>query len=190
MPICPASIKANLSNGVLDVDPLDVEVSEGRLQVTPQILFDRPNPLLVAKAGPLLTHVRLAPEMCGRWLKYVMPMMSDVTQAEGTLSLNLADTAAIPWQDPLGGEVHGELLIDSAQGPDRWPNRFSTGTEPQVADRSSAVRRCADDRLQLQVPKQRVPFPGRPTRLPRANALVATSPCERRVPWESIRRWT
>ena len=161
MPIGPAAIRAKLAQGVLEMDPLDIEVSEGRLNLQAQVLFDRPDPLLIARSGPLLTNVRLAPEMCGQWLKYIMPMLADVTQAEGILSLNLASDAAIPIYDPLGGEVDGDLLIDSAEiGPGPMVEQLLSLVFElkSLIDRRPLSSESITRDLRLEIPRQRVPF--------------------------------
>ncbi|MBM4005324.1 MAG: DUF2125 domain-containing protein [Planctomycetes bacterium] len=168
MPFGPAAINAKLAGGVLEVDPLDLEVSGGRMRFAPRVLLDRPEPLLTAEPGPLLSDVHLAPEMCGQWLKYVMPLLGDVTQAEGRLSLKLNDQAQIPVRDPLGGEVNGELQVHSATvgpGPIVREILSLALTLKSLIDRRplSGDNTLAD--IALEIPEQRVPFHWRDRRV-------------------------
>jgi len=168
MPIGPAAINAKLAAGVLEIDPLDLEVSGGRMRFAPRVLLDRPEPLLTAEPGPLLSDVHLAPEMCGQWLKYVMPLLGDVTQAEGTLSLQLNRQAQIPVRDPLGGEVDGEVHVHSATvgpGPIVREILSLALTLKSLIDRRPLSGDNALADIALDIPEQRVPFHWRDRRV-------------------------
>jgi hypothetical protein len=67
--------------------------------------------------GPLLSNVRISPEMCSLWLKFVAPLVADATRAEGKFSLSLQG-ANVSLAQPLASDVAGTLAIHSAQiGP-------------------------------------------------------------------------
>jgi hypothetical protein len=113
----PADFKAQLKQGIVYIGPLDIPVSEGRLTTNPRILLNEPVPQLVVDRGPLIQNVRITPEMCNQWLKYVAPPLSDVTESEGKFSLNL-EGASVPLFTPLASSVQGGLAIHGAQvGP-------------------------------------------------------------------------
>jgi len=113
----PADFKAQLKQGIVNIGPLDIPVSDGRLTTAPRILLNEPVPQLVVDRGPLIQNVRITPEMCNQWLKYVAPLLADATEAEGKFSLNL-EGASIPLFTPLASTVQGGLAIHGAQvGP-------------------------------------------------------------------------
>jgi translocation and assembly module TamB len=113
----PADFKARLENGTVFIGPLDIPVSEGRLTTAPRILLNDRVPNLVVDRGPLIQNVRITPEMCNQWLKYVAPLLADATEAEGKFSLGL-EGAGVPIFTPLLASVDGNLDIHGAQvGP-------------------------------------------------------------------------
>jgi hypothetical protein len=113
----PADFKAQLKQGIVNIGPLDIPVSDGRLTTAPRILLNEPVPQLVVDRGPLIQNVRITPEMCNQWLKYVAPLLADATEAEGKFSLNL-EGASVPLFTPLASTVQGGLAIHGAQvGP-------------------------------------------------------------------------
>jgi hypothetical protein len=112
-----ADFKARLEQGTVFIGPLDIPVSEGRLTTAPRILLNDPVPHAVVDRGPLIQNVRITPEMCNQWLKYVAPLLADATEAQGTFSLSL-ENAAVPLFAPLASTVDGSLAIHGAQvGP-------------------------------------------------------------------------
>ncbi len=120
----PAEFKAQLKQGIVYVGPLDIPVSDGRLTTAPRILLNEPVPQLVVDRGPLIQNVRITPEMCNQWLKYVAPLLADATEAEGKFSLNL-EGASVPLFTPLASSVQGGLAIHGAQvGPGQLAKQY------------------------------------------------------------------
>ncbi|HEX5104388.1 MAG TPA: hypothetical protein VFV87_11285, partial [Pirellulaceae bacterium] len=112
-----ADVRSRLDRGIVQVGPIDLPLSEGRLSASPRVLLNDRVPAVVLDRGPLLENVRISPEMCQLWLKYVAPVLADVTRAEGKFSLSLQG-AAIPLAAPKQGDAAGNLAIQSAQvGP-------------------------------------------------------------------------
>lgn len=113
----PANIDAKLAKGIVSVAPLNVDVSEGRLLAAPSVHLYEPNfPLVMAK-GAVVEKVRITPELCRGWLKYVAPLLADATRAEGKFSLDL-EGGTVPLLQPEGMDVGGILSIHEAQiGP-------------------------------------------------------------------------
>jgi translocation and assembly module TamB len=113
----PANIDATLSKGIVSLAPLNVDVSEGRLLAAPTVhLYEANLPLVMAK-GPVAERVRITPELCRGWLKYVAPLLADATRAEGKFSLDL-EGGTVPLLQPEGMDVGGILSIHEAQiGP-------------------------------------------------------------------------
>ena len=130
----PADFKAQLKQGIVYIGPLDIPVSDGRLTTNPRILLNDPVPQLVVDRGPLIQNVRITPEMCNQWLKYVAPLLADATEAEGKFSLNL-EGASVPLFTPLASSVQGGLAIHGAQvGPGPLAKQYlATRPTAQVA---------------------------------------------------------
>jgi len=113
----PADLAARLEAGVLAIGPLDIPLAEGRLRAAPQLTLTSPRPSMRVPAGTLLEGVRISPEMCAQWLKFVAPLVAEATRAEGTLSLNL-EGGELPLDLPWDGQLRGTLHVHAAQiGP-------------------------------------------------------------------------
>ncbi len=108
------SIDARLSRQVLSVAPIDMTVSGGRLTCAPRIHFDGKQPRLIVGKGPFIQNVALSPELCGRWLKYLAPLLADSTQVDGKFSMSLSG-ADVPLSTPSTGTVGGVLAVHSAK---------------------------------------------------------------------------
>lgn len=158
--IGPGELDARLQSGVLRVNPFELPVAEGRMHLAPQIYLDRTPMVMTLPKGPLVEQVQISPEMCGKWLKYVAPLVANATAAQGRFSVSLAG-ATIPLDAPTGGDVEGELEIHQAQV---GPGPLSQ----QLLWLASAIKAAADGRpwdgtstlanTWLDLPQQRVAF--------------------------------
>jgi hypothetical protein len=110
-------VVARLQDGVVKVNPIDVTVSEGRLTATPKLDFMASPAVLTLNPGPILTRVRISPEMCHNGLKYIAPLLAGVTEAQGQFSLDV-NGCRIPVGDPMTGEIAGRMVVHSVDvGP-------------------------------------------------------------------------
>ncbi len=112
----PGDIVANLVDGQVRVQPLDVAVSEGRLTFAPSLRFSPAPAELYIPRGPVLTDIHLTPEMCKRGLKFIAPVVAETTVADGRFSVNM-DGGRIPLFDPKGGDVAGHMAIHAQVKP-------------------------------------------------------------------------
>jgi hypothetical protein len=112
----PGDIVANLVDGQVRVQPLDVAVSEGRFTFAPTVRFSPAPAELYIPRGPVLTEVHLTPEMCKRGLKFIAPVVAETTVADGRFSVNM-DGGRIPLFDPKGGDVAGHMAIHAQVKP-------------------------------------------------------------------------
>ena len=160
MRVGQGELKGTLSDGLIRFASLDVPVSDGRFKSTPWIdLNMTPASLRVAK-GPLVENVRISPEMCRTWLKYIAPLLADATRAEGRFSISL-DSANLPLADTQGSDVIGELTIHSAQiGPGPMAQEFlSTAQQVKVViDGGSTGGNNLMTASWLVVPEQTIRF--------------------------------
>lgn len=107
-------LQAKLADSVLRCEPLDLPVSEGRIKAAPWIELTTASPTLRVEPGQVIENVRISPELCGTWLKYVAPLVADATRAEGRFSLTL-ERATVPMDNPQRADVRGTLLIHAGQ---------------------------------------------------------------------------
>jgi hypothetical protein len=107
-------IRAKLHNGFVHFEPLNLAVNDGRMTADARIDVAGRQPKVILMAGTLLNRVRITPEMCKRGLKYAMPMLYGVTEAQGQFSVNIKG-CEIPLDDPGRGERAGELIVHDVQ---------------------------------------------------------------------------
>ena len=163
IPLGPGQIEANLNQGVVSVKPIDVALSSGRLHLEPQLYLHEPRPLVMAQAGRVLDQVRIAPEMCAGWLKYVMPIVADVAEADGKFSAELLKPAVVPLDDPTSGHLQGSLTVHSIQvGPGPLARELLQVAQlaKVIGDGrpASATAEPGAGPVWLQLPTQEVPF--------------------------------
>ncbi len=161
----PSDFRAKLAGGIVNIGPLDIPVSEGRLKTAPRVLLNSPTPAIVVERGPLIENVRISPEMCSLWLKYVAPLVAEATRAEGKFSLSL-EGGSVPIADPVTSDITGTLAIHQAQiGPGPLAQQY-LGMAQQVralfdttAGTAAAASAAPDpNRGWLILPQQDVPF--------------------------------
>ncbi len=115
--IGPGELKAAMADGAVRIEPMDLAVSRGRMRLAPHVRLT-PGPIeLTLPAGPLMEKVQIDPAMCSSLLKYIAPVLADVTSAQGSFSIVL-DACRIPLAEPKKSDLAGRFLIHSIQiGP-------------------------------------------------------------------------
>ena len=113
----PAALRANLSRGLLQIQPLEMDLNEGRLNLASTVRV-APGPVeLNVQRGSAARQIRIDPAMCANALKYIAPVLADVAAAEGLFSIEL-DDCRVPLADPAKGELKGRFVIHSVEvGP-------------------------------------------------------------------------
>ncbi|TWT38336.1 hypothetical protein [Blastopirellula retiformator] len=114
VPIGAANIKANLNEGVVNFDPLAMEISGGKLNARPRVTLLTNPPLLQLPQSRMVENLAITPQMCQGWMKYAAPLLADSTRAEGRFSLDVQQ-ADFPLLNPMGGEAVGTLMIHGAE---------------------------------------------------------------------------
>jgi hypothetical protein len=99
---------------LLRVEPLSLAVGEGRLTAAPQVRFVPQPAELALPAGPLLSNVRISPEVSEAMLKYVAPVLAGATQSEGQFSMHL-DGTRVPLAEPRRADSAGRLTVHSVR---------------------------------------------------------------------------
>ena len=110
----PGEMSVRLFEGQLAFGPFDIGASGGRIQAAPWIkLLPLPGELVVPP-GRLVERVMLTPEMCNRWVRWVVPLLGKSTSTAGLVSIDAAG-GRIPLGDPFGGEMSGQLLFEQLE---------------------------------------------------------------------------
>jgi hypothetical protein len=119
----PAQVEAELADGSVRVSPLAVDLSGGRLTISPRLRLKDPW-LLEVEPGRLIDHVHVSPEMCNGWLKFALPVLAEATQVDGEFSLDLQH-CSVPLAAPKTGETAGTIDIHSIElGPGPLAEQF------------------------------------------------------------------
>ncbi len=114
LPIGPGKLAATLGGGLVRVDPLSIAVAEGQLTTAPQVRLD-PEPMeLTLPPGPVLTNVRISPQVSEAMLKYIAPVLAGATQSEGLFSLSLSG-ARVPLANATKADVAGQMTVHSVR---------------------------------------------------------------------------
>jgi len=113
----PGEIKPALAGGALQIEPMELAVSQGKVFLAPKMRL-APEPMeLTLPPGHLVQQVQINPRMCSFLLKFIAPVLADVTSAQGSFSIDL-DGCRIPLSDPAKGEFAGRFIIHSIEiGP-------------------------------------------------------------------------
>jgi hypothetical protein len=113
----PGELAATLSGGTVQIEPIDLPLSEGQLRLASQLrLAPEPKELYV-RPGRIAEQLRINPRMCAHALQYIAPVLAGVATAEGRFSIEL-DGCRIPLDDPAQAELAGRMILHSAQiGP-------------------------------------------------------------------------
>jgi hypothetical protein len=80
------------------------------LTAAPEVRLDPAPSELSLPAGPLLTDVRISPEVSEAMLKYIAPVLSGATESQGQFSLALAG-ARVPLANPKQADIGGQLTV-------------------------------------------------------------------------------
>ncbi len=109
-----AELHGQLANGSFRAAPIEATLNQGRLHLEPSLRLD-PLPLEVTlPKGRAIEHAHLTPAACASALGYAVPVLANVAQADGEISLDL-QSGHVPLMEPEKGDIVGWLTIHSAQ---------------------------------------------------------------------------
>jgi hypothetical protein len=152
-------VLARLDRGVCQFTPIQTTVADGKLQLTPQIRLNTDPALLVLPAEKVIDRVRISPELCNSWLKFVAPLLADATQIDGQFSLDLAG-GSLPLVKLTSGELGGALGVHHAKVRPGATALQILGVIDQI--KSVIERKPAGnaprDRIWMQMPEQAISF--------------------------------
>ncbi|MDZ4847661.1 MAG: hypothetical protein SGI77_00060 [Pirellulaceae bacterium] len=118
------------------------------------------DPIIIRQASEIvLENVAITPQMCQGWLKFVAPLVADVTSVQGQLSLQI-DRAEIIPTDSLRQTIAGELQVKGATvGPGPLTDQLLAIVQQIKALRKGAAAQSASQSGSwLQMPEQRIQF--------------------------------
>ncbi len=110
-PIGAGTLRARLGDGWVTCEPCEVPVSGGKVVLAPRVSLG-PKYELLMPAGKCMEQVQITPEMCARAMMYALPVLAEVTEAQGSFSVEL-EGARIPLNDPAQSDIAGRILIHS-----------------------------------------------------------------------------
>lgn len=156
----PAELKAHFDGGSVNISPLELAVGDGSLKLAPQLQLYGESPRIVLPEGRTIDGVKLSPDVCRGWMKYVAPLMADATQAEGKLSLDLV-AAEFPVADPRSGNATGTLVVEQAAvSPGSAARSLLQVVEQvrQILKRNSTAHYAPEPSTWVRMPPQNVEF--------------------------------
>jgi hypothetical protein len=114
LPVGPGRVSAALGEGAARIEPLSLAVGQGQLNFAPHVRLDPSPSELVLPAGPLVTNVRISPEVSEAMLKYVAPVLAGATESEGLFSMQL-EGARVPLGELRRLDSAGKLTVHSVR---------------------------------------------------------------------------
>jgi hypothetical protein len=112
--IGPGTLRGQLADGVLRIDPLDLPISEGRLTLAPEVRLSNDPPLLLLPKGSLVKNVKVTPQVSAAALKFVHPFLAGATSVTGRFSVDL-EGAHVPIHDARQSQIVGRLKVESVE---------------------------------------------------------------------------
>lgn len=107
-------LAATLTDGMVQFDPLAFAVGQGQLTAKPSVRLDPPPAEWGLAEGPLLTNIRISPEVSEQMLKYIAPVLAGATRTDGQFSLRI-DGSRAPVSDISKIDAAGQLNVASVR---------------------------------------------------------------------------
>jgi hypothetical protein len=110
----PGEMPVRFFEGQLALGPFDLQASGGRVRGAPWLRL-LPGPAeLVVPPGRCLDRVAITPQMCDRWVTWLVPLVGHSTHTHGLMSVDLGG-ARLPLADPFGGEASGQIIFENLE---------------------------------------------------------------------------
>lgn len=124
IPLGPARIDAQLENGILRTNPVELAVGEGIARFAPTVHVNTEPMWMTLQPQTVADRIRITPVMTSGWMKYIAPLLADATSAESTFSITLA-RAQIPLMQPMESQIEGQFVIHGGTvGPGPMATQF------------------------------------------------------------------
>jgi translocation and assembly module TamB len=158
-------IVSKLGDGQVRIQPLDIEINEGRLTLAPVVRLDAKPVDVVVSRGPFLTDIHLSRQQCAKGLKFIAPILSDSTTADGRFSVSL-EGGRVPIGDPAAADIGGTMAMRAQAKPGPVAREFlvlirELGTILQRGpfaklDQDGAIVSIDDSSIEFRVVNRRV----------------------------------
>jgi hypothetical protein len=109
-----ADIDLALAEGAVTLRPVEIDVSGGKLKLAAQALLNEGPVRVMVPAGTIIDNVALTDEVCDTWMKFIAPIVSQATRAQGQFSVDLDETR-FAVADPAAADLAGRLTIARGQ---------------------------------------------------------------------------
>jgi translocation and assembly module TamB len=149
--IGPGELDAQIAGGTARANPIVLDVSEGRMALTPQVTFSEEGSVLNVEPGRVAERIRISPRMCEGALQFIAPPLAGVATAEGTFSIEM-EQCRIPLDAPEKGDLSGRMVIHAVSiGPGPLIRELATalgfGRTAQLSRESVVPFRMVDGRV-------------------------------------------
>ncbi len=149
--IGPGEVKAQMAGGAVHANPIEIDVSEGRMALRPQVTFSPAGSVLQIESGRVAERIRISPRMCAGALQYIAPPLAGVATAEGTFSIEM-EQCSIPLDAPEKGDLSGRMTVHAVSiGPGPLIRELATalgfGRTAQLSRESTVPFRLVDGRV-------------------------------------------
>ncbi len=159
LPLSTGNIGLKLHDGVGQLAMSEVSVLEGKVRLASQLRFDQSPLRLDLVNQQVVEQVRLSPELCAGWLKFVAPILADSTRVDGRFSMSVEE-GSLPVTDPGAGAAVGQLGIHNSQltpGPVAM-QLIALVDQIKVLTKSGSAGDPNKQRVWVTLPEQQVPF--------------------------------
>ncbi len=159
LPLGAAEVTSGIVNGQATVQTGEIPFSGGVVTLSPTYDLRAAVPVVALPAGPVATNVTLTPEICRDWLKFVAPLIADVTSAEGKVSLETTGVS-LPLTDLNTATGRGVIkLTDVTLGAGPLGKQLIAAVENlQAILKPNAVPDGKDRSVWLRLEEQSVPI--------------------------------
>lgn len=110
LPVGPARIEAQLAGSVARLNTGAIPFGNGTVTVRPEIDLSAAAPVVRIAPGDLMQNVQLTPAFCRDWMKYVAPLLADVTTAEGSFSVKSGEIL-VPLDNCQNATARGAVTL-------------------------------------------------------------------------------
>lgn len=148
----PAELRADLAKSQVKLSPIDASFGGGKVKLAPTVELKPETMLLTFAPGNVVEKAKLTPSACANALGYVLPLIANVGQADGTISFALAESR-VPLEDPEKALVKGTLTVHTAAvsaGP------FASEIITLLGVKSTSVTLASNQAIPVRVEKGRV----------------------------------
>lgn len=149
--IGPGELDSQLTGGTVRTTPIVLDVSEGRMALTPHVTFSEQGSVLNIEPGQVADRIRISPRMCEGALQYIAPPLAGVATAAGTFSIEV-EQCRIPLDAPEKGDLSGRMIIHAVSiGPGPLIRELATalgfGRTAQLSRESVVPFRMVEGRV-------------------------------------------